>query len=67
MLHGMVIQIFTGCFAGLVSNHELHMLLRYLASVCCAQMYTAGQVICKRKEFFFNISETKILNLQSRI
>lgn len=55
MIRGMVSQIFIGCFAGLVSNYELHMLLRYLAAVSCAQLYTAGQVICKNVLSFLNI------------
>lgn len=53
MVRGMVVQIFIGCLAGLVSNYEMHMLLRYLAAVCCAQMYTAGQVICKSVKSIF--------------
>ncbi len=52
MMQGMILQIFIGCLAGLVSNYEMHMLLRYLAAVCCAQMYTAGQVICERYSVF---------------
>lgn len=44
----MCTQIITGCLAGQVPHDYIHlMILRYLAAVCCAQMYTAGQVICK--------------------
>lgn len=46
MLYGMVFQLIFGCFAALSSNYEVHILFRYLAAVSCAQMYTAGQVIC---------------------
>lgn len=46
MLHGMVTQIFVGVLAGLVDIYEIHMFLRYIAAICCAQMFTAGQVIC---------------------
>lgn len=47
MVRGMIVQIIVGCLTGLVSNYVLHMALRCLASICCAQMYTAGHVICK--------------------
>lgn len=47
MLYGMLSQIVTGCSAGLVPHDYGHlMLFRYLAAACCAQMYTAGQVLC---------------------
>lgn len=47
MLFGMITQIFCGCVTGLVNDFSLHIFFRYLSAVCCAQMYTAGQMICK--------------------
>lgn len=47
MLFGMLTQIFCGCICGLTSQFEVHIFFRYLAAVACAQMYTAGQMICK--------------------
>lgn len=61
MIRGMVFQIFLGCFAGLVSNYEVHMLLRYLTAVCCAQMYTAGQVI---RKIWFGMSPFPTLTIR---
>lgn len=46
MLIGMISQIACGNLTGLVSSYELHVFFRCLSAVCCAQMYTAGQMIC---------------------
>lgn len=48
MLYGMLSQIITGCTAGWVPYYEMHMLFRLLASASCAQMNTAGQMICNK-------------------
>ncbi|XP_037033782.1 organic cation transporter protein-like isoform X2 [Bradysia coprophila] len=46
LLCGMWTQIIAGCLASYVPHNYIHlMILRYLAAVCCSQMYTAGQVI----------------------
>lgn len=47
MLFGMVTQIICGCITGLTNQFEIHIFFRYLSAVCCAQMFTAGQMICK--------------------
>lgn len=47
MLFGMLSQIICGNLTGLVSQFQLHNLFRCLSAVCCAQMYTAGSMICK--------------------
>lgn len=47
MMIGMVSQIICGNLTGLVNSYELHVFFRCLSAVCCAQMYTAGQMICK--------------------
>lgn len=47
MLFGMVTQIICGCITGLTSQFGIHMFFRFLSAVCCAQMFTAGQMICK--------------------
>lgn len=46
-LFGMLAQIFCGNLTGQVSNYGLHVFFRCLSAVCCGQMYTAGQMICK--------------------
>lgn len=63
MLFGMITQIFCGCVTGLVDIFSLHIFFRYLSAVCCAQMYTAGQMICKTifQAHFF--SSLEYLNL----
>lgn len=52
MLGGMVAQIFCGNLTGLAGSYELHVFFRCLSAVCCGQMYTAGQMICKKCVFF---------------
>lgn len=47
MLGGMLAQIVCGNLTGLVSLFEIHIFFRFLSAVCCAQMYTPGQIICK--------------------
>lgn len=47
MLFGMVTQVCSGCIIGLTGDLVVHIVFRFVAAVCCAQMYTAGQVICK--------------------
>lgn len=51
MLLGMFAQIVSGCLTGLVNNYWLHVFFRCTSAICCGQMYTGGQVICK---FIFN-------------
>lgn len=41
---------------GLVVSYELHVFFRCLSAVCCAQMYTAGSMICKLP---FKLEENK--------
>lgn len=47
MLFGMVTQVCSGCIIGLTGDLVVHIVFRFVAAVCCAQMYTAGQMICK--------------------
>lgn len=47
MLIGMLAQIFCGNVTGWVNSYGLHVFFRCLSAVSCAQMYTAGAVICK--------------------
>lgn len=47
MMFGMVAQIFCGNMTGWVQSYELHVFFRLLSALSCAQMYTAGQTICK--------------------
>lgn len=47
MLFGMLAQIVCGNVTGMVKHYALHVFFRCLSAVCCAQMYTAGQMICK--------------------
>lgn len=47
MLFGMITQIFCGNMTGLVNSYELHVFFRCLSAMCCCQMYSAGQMICK--------------------
>lgn len=47
MLFGMIAQIFCGNMTGLVNTYGLHVFFRCLSAVSCAQMYTAGQMICE--------------------
>lgn len=56
MLFGMITQVFCGCITGLVNDFSLHIFFRYLSAVCCAQMYTAGSMICKTNLQLFFIS-----------
>lgn len=51
MMFGMVSQIFCGNLTGIVDSYELHVFFRCLSAVACCQMYTAGQMICKRERF----------------
>lgn len=50
-LFGMLAQIFCGNLTGQVNSYGLHVFFRCLSAVCCAQMYTAGQMICKLTKF----------------
>lgn len=43
----MLAQIFCGNLTGQVTTYGLHVFFRCLSAVSCAQMYTAGQMICK--------------------
>lgn len=45
MLFGMITQIICGCLTGVAGQFEVHVFFRFLSAVCCAQMYTAGQLI----------------------
>lgn len=47
MLFGMITQILCGNLTGVVNSYGLHVFFRCLSAVCCCQMYTAGQMICK--------------------
>lgn len=51
MLFGMIAQIVCGNLTGLVKTYELHVFFRCLSAVSCAQMYTAGQMICMFLQF----------------
>lgn len=55
MLLGMVAQIFCGCITGLTNSFIVHIFFRCLSAVSCAQMYTAGQMICKSITTFRHI------------
>lgn len=64
MLFGMITQVFCGCLTGLVNNFSLHIFFRYLSAVCCAQMYTAGIVICKINSMEIFIEYIFVENIQ---
>lgn len=61
MLFGMITQIFCGNMTGLVNSYELHVFFRCLSAVCCCQMYSAGQMICRFKVIIFIICSFSII------
>lgn len=60
MLIGMITQIACGNITGLVNSYELHVFFRCMSAVCCAQMYTAGHMICKKNRFNFIYSQSRL-------
>lgn len=46
MLMGMLSLIVCGSLTGAVHRYEFHVLFRCLSAACCAQMFTAGGMIC---------------------
>lgn len=58
MLCGMLSQIICGCSLAFIDVFWIQCVVRWLCSVSCAQMYTAGTVICKccltiKKKWFY--------------
>lgn len=44
---GMITQIIAGIAVAQAPQFELHVFLRFLTAVACANMFTSGYMICK--------------------
>jgi predicted MFS family arabinose efflux permease len=47
LLVGMITQIIAGIAIAEAPQFELHVCLRFLTAVGCANMFTSGYIICK--------------------
>lgn len=61
MLIGMITQILCGFITGTANIFEIHVFFRYLSAVCCAQMFTAGHMICNYSKMHIHIIESYII------